>query len=81
MAKAVELQSKAEGDPSDALPGMYSLAQQWVAEVAAERFPELQRGGVDFDTWFSNPRVSLYLQVLHPLPTHRIPCQPCTCRM
>lgn len=57
------MQRHAGGNTGDALPGMYSLAQQWVVDIAAERFSELKQGGVDFDNWFNNPRVSLYLQV------------------
>ena len=45
------------------LPGMYTLAQQWMADVAVDRFPELRNASVDIDQWFSDPRVSLYLQV------------------
>ena len=44
------------------LPGLYKVAQQWMADVAASRFPELLSSGASFDSWFKSHKVRKHLK-------------------
>ena len=44
------------------LPGLYKVAQQWMADVAASRFPELLASGTTFDSWYKSHKVRKHLK-------------------
>lgn len=56
------LQNEAGEEGVDMLPGLYKVAQQWMADVAASRFPELRASGATFDAWFKSHRVKKHLK-------------------
>ena len=47
----------------DLLPGLCSLAQQWLRDVALPGFRDMPAHSVSLTDWYSDKRVSLYLQV------------------
>ena len=54
------MQAHSPDGAEDLLPGMCSLAQQWLADVPAFRCEDA--GGASLDRWFRHPRVQLHLQ-------------------
>lgn len=58
----VGLQSEAGGEENDFLPGLYKMAQQWMGEVAVEKFPELSEMGTNLDEWFQHRKVKSHLK-------------------
>lgn len=57
------MQRESGPDSIDLVPGLYSLAQQWLADVAAQRFQELRHPDASLDQWFKSRRVMQHLQV------------------
>lgn len=65
------MQSHSGGAEENTLPGLTQLAQQWMGDVLAPRFRDVDPSPANFDQWYRNSRVMLYLQVPppHPLST------------
>ncbi|GBF87573.1 accumulation and replication of chloroplast-related protein [Raphidocelis subcapitata] len=49
-------------DPSDLLPGVYTLARGWVAEAVLPSFRDTAGSEVDLEGWFQSPWVQAYAQ-------------------
>lgn len=47
----------------DLLPGLCALAQQWLRDVALPGFRDMPAHSASLTDWYSDKRVSLYLQV------------------